>query len=47
MVNGHEWKDKLIPGKKYYIKVRFVYEQMIFVDFGVLGVPEFPVFFIF
>jgi hypothetical protein len=44
MVNGNEWKDKLIPGKRYHITARFVNELIIFVDFGVVGVPEFPVF---
>ena len=44
MVNGDEWKDKLVPGKKYHITGQFVNEAMIFVDFGVVGIPEFPVF---
>jgi hypothetical protein len=44
MINGDEWKDKLIPGKKYHIVARFIDEDMIFVDFGVVGVPEWPVF---
>lgn len=44
MVNAAEWKDKLVPGKKYHITARFVNELMIFVNFGVVGVPEFPVF---
>ena len=44
MVNGEEWKDTLVPGKKYHITARFVKDKMIFVDFGVVGVPEFPVF---
>ena len=44
MVNGDEWKDKLVPGKKYHITGRFVNEELIFVDFGVVGIPEFPVF---
>jgi hypothetical protein len=44
MVNGEEWKNKLVPGKQYHITARFVNEEMIFVDFGVVGVPEWPVF---
>ena len=31
-------------GQKYHITARFVHEQMIFSDFGVVGVPEFLVF---
>jgi hypothetical protein len=44
MVDGHEWNDKLVPGKKYHGTARFVNEQIIFVDLGVVGVPEFSVF---
>ena len=44
MINGDEWKDKLIPGKKYHIVARFIDDDMIFVAFGVVGVPEWPVF---
>jgi hypothetical protein len=31
--------------KRYHITARFVNDEMIFVDFDVVGVPEFPVFF--
>ena len=44
MINGDEWKNKLVPGKKYHIVGRCIDEDMIFVAFGVVGVPEWPVF---
>jgi hypothetical protein len=44
MVNGEEWKDKLVEGKKYHIVARFTDEDMIFVKMGVVGIPEYPVF---
>ncbi|MEI6293691.1 MAG: hypothetical protein WCP36_08405 [Methanomicrobiales archaeon] len=44
MVNGDEWKDKLVEGKKYHIVARFTDEDMIFVKMGVVGIPEYPVF---
>jgi hypothetical protein len=44
MVDGEEWKDKLFPGNKSHITAQFVNEQMIFVNFGVVEVPEWPVF---
>jgi hypothetical protein len=45
MINGDEWKDKLVPGKKYHIVARFIDEDMIFVAFGVVGIPEWPSYF--
>lgn len=44
MVNGEEWKDKLVPGQKYHIVARFTDYDMIFVKMGVVGIPEYPVF---
>lgn len=36
MVDGEEWKDKLVPGKKYHIVARFTDDDMIFVKMGVV-----------
>ena len=44
MVNGDEWKDKLVVGKKYHIVARFIDDDVIFVKMGVVGIPEYPVF---
>jgi len=44
MVDGDEWKDKRVPGKTYHITARFVNEYMKFIDFCVVGIPEYPVF---
>jgi hypothetical protein len=44
MVDGKDWVDKLVPGKKYHIIARFKDEDMIFVKMGVVGIPEYPVF---
>jgi hypothetical protein len=44
MVNGDEWKDKLVEGNKYHIVARFIDDDVIFVKMGVVGIPEYPVF---
>ena len=44
MVNGDEWKDKLVEGKKYHIVARFIDDDVIFGKMGVVGIPEYPVF---
>jgi hypothetical protein len=44
MVNGDEWKDKLVEGKKYHIVARFIDDDVIFVKTGVVGIPEYSVF---
>ena len=44
MVKAEEWKDKLVPGKKYHIVARFIDDDAIFVKMGVVGVPEYSVF---
>ena len=44
MVNGDEWKDKLVEGKKYHVVARFIEDDVIFVKMGVVGVPEYPFF---
>jgi len=44
MVNGDEWKDKLVEGKKYHIVAHFTDEGAVFVKMGVVGIPEYPVF---
>ena len=37
-------EDKLVPGQKYHIVPRFTDDDMIFVNMGVVGIPEYPVF---
>jgi len=44
MIKGDDWKDKLVPGQKYYIIARFIDDDVIFVKMGVVGIPEYPVF---
>jgi len=44
MVDGKDWFDKLVQGKKYHVTARLTDGDMIFVKMGVVGIPEYPVF---
>jgi hypothetical protein len=40
MIKAEEWKDKLVPGKKYRVVTRYTNTDGIFIGIGVKGVSE-------
>ncbi len=40
MVKAEEWKDKLVPGKKYRVVTRYTNADGIFIGIGTKGISE-------